>query len=90
LLPPAFAVLLTLAAGLSLAEEHAWHQAEAPYPAPRPDALQQPAKAAHTPGAEQRSEDAMRTRHHPVTAVGHSPTPGTGGTGVGSRALIGD
>jgi hypothetical protein len=89
LLPPAFAVLLTLAAGLSLAEEHAWHQAEAPRPALPPDASP-PAQAAHTPGVEQHGEDAMRTRHHPVTAVGHSPTPGTGGTGVGSRALTGD
>ena len=34
LLPPAFAVLLTVAAGLSLAEEHVWQAGEAPAPTP--------------------------------------------------------
>jgi hypothetical protein len=91
LLPPAFALLLTLAAGLSMAEEHAWHQADGPNPAPalRPDAVR-PAKAAHTSGTGHRGQEAMHTPQ-PITAVGHNAAPGIGlGSGVGSRALTGE
>ena len=79
MLPLAFAVLLTLAAGLSLAEEHPWHHAEVTGATPWP------AAASHSSGA-QRHREGISVRH-PVSAVGHSVAPATG---VGSRALTGN
>ena len=89
-LPLACAVALTLAAGLSLAEEHARHRTEAQA------AVALPAAASHASPAERHGRIPPAT--HPVSAVGHSAAPTVGATtgatgtttGVGSRALTGD
>jgi hypothetical protein len=74
IVPFAFAVLLTVAAGLSLAEEHGWEQAEAP--------------AAGAEGAV--GSDMPGTAAHPAGSMsGRERKQVEGRPGVGSRALTG-
>ena len=80
--PFAFAVLLTVAAGLSLAEEHAWVPAVVPEGSvTSPDLSGKSAKGAIP-------DEAVSDRH-PGSTGGHTDKAATSKPGVGSRALTG-
>lgn len=81
-MPFTFAVLLTVAAGLSLAEEHAW----APAAVPEGSAASSDLSGRSAKGAM--PDEAVSDRH-PGSTGGHTHKAATSKPGVGSRALTG-
>jgi len=83
IMPLAFAVLLTVAAGLALAEEHAWEHAWAPAAAPdgAVPSAELSGRAAHPDGRE--------TDRTPGSVGRHDRKQAESKPGVGSRALTG-
>jgi hypothetical protein len=79
IVPLAFAVLLTVAAGLSLAEEHAWVPAA-------PEGAATPSDLSKGAGPATGIRNHARAHSH-ATAHGHAGVPPK--PGVGSRALTG-